>query len=141
MDETLCPWWGLGAAHMTMRSVNSAGDHPRGKSGRPPKAQPRAESGHNTDTAGSQPHIRSGAQAGPLALPSLAPVHPRLLDLHATAAYLGVSEWTIRDLEGAGVLPRVRLPLPNHKELRKILFDVHDLDRLIDTWKEQIPLA
>ena len=71
-----------------------------------------------------------------MALQAIAPVHPRLLDLHATAAYLGVSEWTIRDLEGAGVLPRVRLPLPNHKELRKILFDVRDLDHLIDNWKE-----
>ena len=71
-----------------------------------------------------------------MALQAVAPVHPRLLDLHATAAYLGVSEWTIRDLEGVGVLPRVRLPLPNHKELRKILFDVRDLDHLIETWKE-----
>ncbi len=68
---------------------------------------------------------------------AIAPIHPRLLDLHGTATYLGISEWTIRDLESAGVLPRVRLPLPNHKELRKILFDVQDLDRLIDTWKEE----
>ena len=65
----------------------------------------------------------------------LAPVHPRLLDLHNAALYLGVSEWTVRDLEAADIIPRVRVPLPDHKELRKILFDVHDLDHLIDVWK------
>jgi len=60
----------------------------------------------------------------------------RLLDLRATAAYLGVSEWTVRDLEWAGVLPRVRVPLPGGRELRKLLFDRHDLERLIEEWKE-----
>ena len=120
---------------MTMRSILPAGDHHRGKPGRPRKVQPRLESGHNTGTAGAQPRIRSGAQARPLALEAIAPVHPRLLDLHSAALYLGVSEWTVRDLEAADIIPRVRVPLPDHKELRKILFDVHDLDHLIDTWK------
>ena len=36
---------------------------------------------------------------------------PRLLDLGATAAYLGVSGWTVRDLEAAGELRRVRIPV------------------------------
>jgi hypothetical protein len=49
---------------------------------------------------------------------------------------LGLSEWSVRDLEGAGVLPRVRIPLPNAGEMRKLLFDVRDLDRLIDCWKD-----
>lgn len=61
---------------------------------------------------------------------------PRLLDLPRTAAYLGVSPWTVRDLEAAGVLRRVRVPLPGGGELRKILFDRLDLDRLIDVWKD-----
>jgi hypothetical protein len=61
---------------------------------------------------------------------------PRLLDLHAAATYLGVSPWTIRDLEAAGVLPRVRVPLPGGRELRKLLFDKADLDQLIKAWKE-----
>ncbi len=61
---------------------------------------------------------------------------PRLLSLEATAAYLGISPWTVRDLEAAGVLPRVRIPLPNNGELRKLLFDREDLDRLIEAWKE-----
>ncbi len=60
----------------------------------------------------------------------------RLLDLLATAAYLGVSPWTVRDLEGAGVLRRVRVPLPNGGELRKLLFDREDLDALIQGWKD-----
>ena len=61
---------------------------------------------------------------------------PRLLDLRATASYLGVSAWTVRDLDSAGVLRRVRVPLPNGGELRKLLFDRTDLDRLIEAWKE-----
>jgi hypothetical protein len=60
----------------------------------------------------------------------------RLLDLEAAATYLGVSPWTVRDLEAAGVLMRVRVPLPGGRELRKLLFDKADLDRLIEVWKD-----
>jgi len=60
---------------------------------------------------------------------------PRLLDLKATAAYLGVSPWTVRDLEFSGVLRRVNIPLGPRRELRKLLFDRQDLDRLVETWK------
>ena len=67
---------------------------------------------------------------------AVAPLAPRRLDLHATAAYLGVSEWTVRDLEAAGLLQRVRVPLPNQGELRKLLFDRQDLDRCIEAWKD-----
>ena len=66
----------------------------------------------------------------------MVPVLPRLLDLHAAAQYLGVSAWTVRDLEAAGTVPRIRIPLPNAGELRKLLFDRADLDRLIDGWKD-----
>jgi hypothetical protein len=62
-------------------------------------------------------------------------VPPRLLDLKATAAYLGVSPWTVRDLEFSGILQRVNIPLGTRKELRKLLFDRQDLDRLVETWK------
>jgi len=62
---------------------------------------------------------------------------PRLLDVDTAAAYLGVSNWTIRDLDAAGVLPRVRVPLPSGGELRRLLFDRADLDRLIDVWKDR----
>lgn len=70
------------------------------------------------------------------AMVPVSPVTPRLLDLHGASAYLGLSEWTVRDLQHAGVLPRVRVPLPHQGELRKILFDRVDLDRLIEAWKE-----
>ena len=64
---------------------------------------------------------------------------PRLLDLHGAAAYLGLSEWTVRDLEHAGILARVRVPLPNQGEVRKILFDRLDLDQCIEAWKVSGP--
>jgi helix-turn-helix protein len=61
----------------------------------------------------------------------------RLLDLQQAARYLGVSPWTVRDLEASGVIPRVVIPLPNGRDLRKLLFDRADLDRLIESWKLQ----
>jgi hypothetical protein len=64
------------------------------------------------------------------------PVLPRLLDLDGTAAYLGVSPWTVRDLEAAGSLHRVRIPLPQGGELRKLLFDREELDHLVTLWKD-----
>jgi hypothetical protein len=66
------------------------------------------------------------------------PVTPRLLDLKSAATYLSVSPWTVRDLEAKGVLPRVRVPVPGSGELRKLLFDKADLDRLIDAWKDSV---
>ncbi len=42
----------------------------------------------------------------------------------------------MRDLDAAGVLKRVRVPLPNGGELRKVLFDREDLDQLIARWKD-----
>ena len=61
---------------------------------------------------------------------------PRLFDLAQAATYLGLSPWTVRELEAKGVLPRVRVPLPDGGELRKLLFDKDDLDRLIEAWKD-----
>jgi hypothetical protein len=59
----------------------------------------------------------------------------RLLDLTQTAQYLGISAWTVRDLEANGTLQRVSIPLAGGRELRKLLFDRGDLDRLVDAWK------
>lgn len=73
----------------------------------------------------------------PLAQQAKGPIAPRLLDLDGTASYLSVSKWTIRDLEAADILPRVRVPLANNGELRKILFDRNDLDALIEKWKDR----
>jgi hypothetical protein len=77
--------------------------------------------------------MNSGSERGPLDSGTSA---PRLLDLRQTAVYMGVSTWTVRDLEAAGVLRRVRVPLPGGGELRKLLFDRTDLDRLIASWKD-----
>ena len=67
----------------------------------------------------------------------MAPIPPRLLDLDGAASYLAVSPWTVRDLEAAGTLNRVRIPLANGGELRKLLFDREDLDRLVEKWKDR----
>jgi Helix-turn-helix domain len=99
-------------------------DHLVRRPGRPKKVK----AGHTAGTT-----IGRGSEWGTV-IPL--PLAPRLLDLEAAAAYLGVSPWTIRDLEAAGVLPRVRVPLPGGRDLRKLLFDKADLDRLIEAWKE-----
>ena len=100
------------------------------------RGRPRKAGGgpDNASSAGSEAeHTPNGATQGFVAVD---PLTPRLLDLHSTAAYLGVSEWTVRDLEAGGLLQRVRVPLPNEGELRKLLFDRVALDRLIESWKE-----
>jgi hypothetical protein len=74
---------------------------------------------------------RKLAPATPPAIP------PRLVDVDGAASYLGLSVWSVRDLDAAGILPRVRVPLPNGGELRRCLYDRADLDRLIDSWKER----
>ena len=100
----------------------------RRKPGRPRKV----ESGHVPGTWAAEHRINGPPERGLLASPAIV---PRLLDLRATARYLGVSPWTVRDLEAAGVLRRVSVPLRG-RDLRKLLFDRADLDRLIDGWKE-----
>jgi hypothetical protein len=62
---------------------------------------------------------------------------PRLLDVHGAARYTSLSPWTIRDLVNNGTLARVRVPLPNAGELRRVLIDRDELDQMIATWKER----
>jgi len=111
----------------------------RGKPGRPRAGDAgifgRNEYGHSSGTSTMKPRTQSGIGANAEAHMAVGPVTPRLLDLHAAAGYLGVSGWTVRDLEAAGILARVRIPLPHAGELRKLLFDRVDLDRLVDSWK------
>ena len=68
----------------------------------------------------------------------LAAITPRLLDVDQAAHYYGdVSPWTIRDLHAAKKLPAVRLDLGDKRApLRRLLFDVKDLDRLSEQSKE-----
>jgi hypothetical protein len=126
--------------------VNSRPDAPplvpgsrRGKPGRPRNGDMgifrKPDHGHSPGTATMQSRTQSGADDSAQVQQTVAPVTPRLLDLHVSAGYLGLSEWTVRTLEQQGILKRVRIPLPNHGEVRKLLFDRADLDQLIATWK------
>ena len=55
----------------------------------------------------------------------------RLFGLHEAARYLNLSYWTVRDMVATGAIPRVRLPLNGARDLRRVLVDRADLDRLI----------
>ncbi len=113
-------------------------DHPlQGKRGRPRKPLPGPDPTHKTGTVGQQPRMNRGDNGGALARATVVPITPRLLDLSAAAAYLAVSTWTVRDLEATGTVARVRIPMPNDGELRKLLFDRTDLDELIEAWKDR----
>lgn len=61
------------------------------------------------------------------------------MDLRTAAAYLGCRYWTLRDLVLSGRVPAVRIPSPRANDgraMRRILIDSHDLDTLIEQWKE-----
>jgi excisionase family DNA binding protein len=79
--------------------------------------------------------VREPAAAYQVTTQSTSAVPRRLLELHEAAAYLGVSPWTVRDLEAAGTIRRVRVPLSGGRELRRLLFDKTELDRLIEIWQ------
>lgn len=69
--------------------------------------------------------------------PETAPV-PRLLDVGAAALYLGgISTWTIRSFIENGQLVPVRLPSCRRpgENGRRLLFDVRDLDALVERGK------
>lgn len=112
----------------------------RGKPGRPRKGDmgifEKPGHGHTSGTAIQETRSSGGDGSSTAVHQTVGPVSPRLLDLHTAAAYLGVSEWTVRDLEAAGAVPRIRIPFPGAGEVRKLLFDRNDLDRLIDGWKD-----
>jgi len=67
---------------------------------------------------------------------SCPPIHPRLLGLSDSARYLGnVSPWVVRQLMDTGVISPVRPTLPGEVSIRRLLFDVRDLDALIERAK------
>lgn len=61
--------------------------------------------------------------------PGSLPVPSRLLGVHDAAAYLGLSHWTVREMAWKGEVPEVRLG-------RRLLFDIKDLDNLIERNKQ-----
>ncbi len=54
----------------------------------------------------------------------------RLLTVEEAAAYLGTTRWAIRTLVWDGELPSIRLG-------RRLLFDIDDLDGLVDRLKRR----
>ena len=46
--------------------------------------------------------VKSGRSV--MAVPEVCPLQPRLVDVEGAARYLGVSTWTVRDLEASGLL-------------------------------------
>jgi hypothetical protein len=81
----------------------------------------------------SAPRIASGVpKTNATGMP---PVCLRLLPLKDTAQYLGVSIWQVRGMVHAGILRPVRLPVGPGAELRRHVFDIHDLDQLIERAK------
>lgn len=67
--------------------------------------------------------------------PDWIPCSARLLGLKAAAGYVGVSTWVIRSWLATGVLTRVRLPRADGGDMERLLFDVTDLDALIEAGK------
>jgi len=61
---------------------------------------------------------------------NIAPASKRLYTLKEGAAYLGRSEWGMRELIWAGVIPVVK-----PQAARKIFLDVQDLDRFVEANK------
>lgn len=113
----------------------------RGKPGRPARedgapARPTVAPSPLAGAAAGHGRAPSQSTPGRVSM-AVAPLHPRVLDLHAAAAYLGLRERKLRELAHSGILPRVRIPLPHDGEVRKLLFDRVDLDRLIEVWKDR----
>lgn len=91
----------------------------RGRPGRPRKQRPAG--------AGARPQLTTA---------SVAPIAPRLLDLPSGSKYIGVKERKFRELVATGIIPRVRVPDVGGGEVRKLLVDRQELDRLIESWRE-----
>lgn len=104
----------------------------RRRPGRPRK-QPRAVASQASAPLAASPLTRENARA----VAEVWPIPPRLLGLKDAAKYAGVSSWTIRGWQAAGVLERVRLPGASGGELERLLFDRLDLDALIEAGKGQ----
>jgi hypothetical protein len=69
-------------------------------------------------------------------------VRPRLLSVKDGARYVGLSFWTLRDYILQGLIPTVTLPplrpregAPSATTLRRVLVDIRDLDRFVESCK------
>jgi hypothetical protein len=121
--------------------MRHAGGRFPGKVGRPPKGKiegplPRVGSG----PSGATQNGKVGPQIATPGMASVPGVCPRrVLNVQGTATYLGVLTWQVRGMVHDGIL--VPVPCPGSgKAVRRHLFDVRDLDALIDRAKGR-PLA
>lgn len=122
----------MGASETNKLPLAAARERLRRKPGRPKTfATTPALAATEISVGRDMAHRAEGRQAQVV----VGSITPRLLDLKAAAAYLAVSSWTVRDLEASGILRRVNIPLSAQKDLRKLLFDRQDLDRLVEAWK------
>ena len=115
----------------------------RGRSGRPrtrpePSATPRRRPGRPRRGSvnpgpvprAAAPNVAMGRAVASTVAGSVAlPCPPRLLGLKDAGRYLGLSRWSLEELQRAGRLREVRAPF------RKLQFDRQDLDCLADQWK------
>lgn len=70
---------------------------------------------------------------------TVSPAGARLLGVRAAAGYLGIGTRMVHELRASGRLRPVRLPLAGDAEVRRLLFDVRDLDALVEASKEPGP--
>ena len=97
----------------------------------PPKPYPLAAAALRLQKPPGRPRVGAGRDNGVQAAAHLAPlVPPRLLGRQASASYIGVSLSTFAALVARGAVRPVDLGL------RRSLFDVRDLDDLIEKRKE-----
>ncbi len=98
------------------------------------------ESGHGGAQGAARARLNSGAEwrpgapstpALPLVVAVVAAAPARLLDLASVGVYLGLSHDSIKKLDRAGRLPRVKVP-----GLRRTLVDRVALDAAVEAWRE-----
>jgi hypothetical protein len=70
---------------------------------------------------------------------AVVPVPRRLFDRQGSADYMSISLDVVDQLDAAGVLRRVRLPNGSGGDLKRVLYDRADLDRLIEQSKDPAP--
>jgi hypothetical protein len=102
----------------------AASERLRGKPGRPPLSD------EEKTKRAKQADERKARKAT-----ALAAMTPRLMDLRTSERYSSLSTWTLRTLIENGTLRRVVVPMGPDRDVRRILLDRADLDRLIESWK------
>jgi len=116
----------------TTQPLATASQRLRGRPRRP-RTKPRGDNpGDSHEPARTQmrvPPARPAARTQDS--PSCAPPGPRLLTRHQAANYLNLSSDMLDRLTQKGELPRVQLLIGN-RNIRKVLYDRADLDRLIE---------